>query len=134
MPKRILGSGWQFPIRLDKSDAIAMSSQEQKIAESISIILGTAKGERMMRPDFGCNIHEHTFSIINTATMTLIKSAVKQALVLWEPRIEVMKIDTSAKHVSAGKIEIAIDYRIRYTNTAHNLVYPFFLDTESTGR
>ena len=130
MPKRILGTGWAFPVSIDKHDAICLSHHEKKIAESILIILGTAKGERIMRPDFGCDIHDFAFSIVNTSVITQIKSAVKEALILWEPRIEVMTIHASTETLSEGFIGIDIHYRVRYTNTAHNLVFPFYLESE----
>ncbi len=130
MPKKILGSGWKFPISLDSQEDIAISHHEQKIKESITIILGTAKGERVMRPDFGCDIHEYSFSVINTSTLTLIKSAVKEALILWEPRIEVLGINTSTQSLSEGIVDIGILYKIRYTNTSHNVVYPFYLEAK----
>ena len=129
MPKAILGSGWQFPIALDREDSVAISRYEQKIKESIQIILGTAKGERVMRPTFGCNIHDYIFAVINATTLNRIKSAVKEALILWEPRIEVLAVRSSTRNASRGFIDIEIDYKVRYTNTAFNLVYPFFLDS-----
>lgn len=131
MPKRILGTGWAFPVSIDKHDAICLSHHEEKIAESIRIILGTAKGERIMRPDFGCDIHDFAFSIVNTSVITQLKSAVKEALVLWEPRIEVMTVHASTETLSEGFIGIDIQYRVRYTNTAHNLVFPFYLESEN---
>lgn len=129
-PKDILGSGWQFPVRMDKADAIAMSHHENKIKESIIIILSTAKGERVMRPDFGCGIHDYVFDVIETASLTLIRSSVEEALVIWEPRIEVLSVDAIPENIDQGRIDIRVEYRVLYTNTAHNLVYPFFLDTE----
>ena len=80
-----------------------------------------------MRPDFGCDIHDFAFSIINTSTLTMIKSAVQEALIIWEPRIEVIKVETSTEKINEGVLSISIDYRIRRTNTEHNLVYPFYL-------
>ena len=129
MPKKILGSGWQFPITLDGNDSVAMSHHEKKIRQSIMIILSTAKGERVMRPDFGCDIHDYVFDIIETSTLTLIKSSVEEALILWEPRIEVINVGTNTDRVSQGMVAIDLEYRVRYTNTTHNLVYPFYLDT-----
>lgn len=131
MPKSILGSGWQFPVVLGKDDAIAMSHHEQKIKESIMIILGTAKGERVMRPDFGCDIHDFVFSIVNTSALTRMENSVKEALILWEPRIEVLSVGTSTGKLSDGVIDIDIRYKVRYTNTAFNLVYPFYLESEA---
>jgi len=130
MPKRILGTGWKFPIGPDKTNTIALSQHEQKIKESIRIILGTAKGERIMRPDFGCDIQDRIFNVIDATTLTLIRSDVEDALILWEPRIEVEEVTPYTGEVSNGRIDIEVRYRILYTNTAHNLVYPFYLESE----
>ncbi|MGA1865661.1 MAG: GPW/gp25 family protein [bacterium] len=127
MAKEFLGSGCKYPILIDKRGGIALSRYEDKIRDSILIILTSAKGERVMRPDFGCDIHDFAFSIINTSTLTMIKSAVQEALILWEPRIEVIKVETSTEKINEGVLPISIDYRIRRTNTEHNLVYPFYL-------
>lgn len=129
MPKRILGSGWHFPIAFDRRDTIALAHHEEKIMQSIFIILGTAKGERVMRPDFGCEIHERIFNIIDASTLTLIRSDIKEALILWEPRIEVLAVTPDTMFLSEGRIDILVDYKVRYTNTAHNLVYPFYLQS-----
>ncbi len=131
MPKSILGRGWKFPVELGKDDTISVSEHEEKIKESIRIILGTAKGERVMRPDFGCDIHNFVFAVINTTTLTQMESAVKKALILWEPRIEVSSVNARPARVSEGIIDIEIHYKIRYTNTAYNLVYPFYLESEA---
>ncbi len=130
MPKRILGSGWKFPIGLDRRDSIAISQHEKKIEESDFIILGTAKGERVMRPEFGCDIHDQVFSVIDSATFTVIRTAVKEALILWEPRIEVLVVTPSTGGLQDGRIDIHVTYKVRYTNTDHNLVYPFYLESE----
>jgi phage baseplate assembly protein W len=130
MAKEFLGRGWKFPIRIGKRGGITPSEYEDKVRESILIILNTAKGERVMRPDFGCDIHEFVFSVINTSNLTLIESAVKEALVLWEPRIEVKSVKTSRDRINEGIIDIGIDYRIRTTNTEFNLVFPFFLESK----
>lgn len=131
MPKSILGRGWKYPVELGKDDTISVSQHEEKIKESIRIILGTAKGERVMRPDFGCDIHNFVFAVINTTTLTQMASSVKKALVLWEPRIEVSSVNARPTRVSDGIIDIEIKYKIRYTNTAFNLVYPFYLESEA---
>jgi phage baseplate assembly protein W len=130
MPKRILGSGWQFPIAIDGNKTVAVAYHEEKIKQSVFIILGTAKGERVMRPDFGCEIHERIFDVIDASTLTLIRSDIKEALVLWEPRIEVLDVTPDTSFLSEGRIDIQVTYKVRYTNTAHNLVYPFYLQAE----
>lgn len=127
MAENFLGTGWKFPIVKNDIGSVALSANEEKVRESISIILSTAKGERVMRPDFGCDIHEFVFSVINASRLTLIKSAVKEALILWEPRIEVLDVETSTEKIKEGVLYIQVDYKIRTTNTQHNLVYPFYL-------
>ncbi len=127
MSDKFFGRGWKFPITIDERGGIALSEYEKKIRESILIILSTAKGERVMRPDFGCDIHDFAFSVINTSTLTLIKSAVKEALLLWEPRIEVLDVETFTEKINDGILSIKINYKIRTTNTVFNMVYPFYL-------
>ncbi|RLB95241.1 MAG: baseplate protein [Deltaproteobacteria bacterium] len=127
MAKETLGVGWKFPCRINERGGVAVSLYEEKVKESIRIILGTAKGERVMRPEFGCGIHDFVFSTIDTSTLTLIRSSVKEALITWEPRIEVLDVDTSTERISEGLLMIRIDYRIRATNTEFNLVFPFYL-------
>jgi len=127
MGREFLGKGWTFPIAVDERGGISLSQYEQKIRQSILLILMTAKGERVMRPDFGCGIHDLVFSVINSSTLTLIQSGVREALVLWEPRIEVLAVEISKERLGDGILDIGINYRIRQTNTEFNLVYPFYL-------
>ena len=127
MAKEFLGKGWRFPVNVDADGQIAMSEHEQDIREAIRIILTTSKGERVMRPDFGCGIHDFVFASINTATLTLIESSVREALTLWEPRIELMNVGASTERIGEGVLLISIDYKVRTTNNQFNLVYPFYL-------
>lgn len=92
------------------------------------IILGTAKGERVMRPDFGCGINELVFAPNNTSTATLITFYIKEALLKWEPRIELLKVNAEADETEQNKLIITIDYMVKTTNTRDNLVYPFYLE------
>jgi len=126
--KEFFGKGWKFPVFVDDaSNSISGSEYEQSIRESILIILGTAKGERVMRPDFGCGIHDHVFDVVNVSTLGQIESSVKEALERWEPRIEIIDVNTSSHEIHDGKIAISIDYKVRTTNNEFNLVYPFYL-------
>ena len=125
MAKDFLGRGWKFPVSVSAAGEITMSAYEEDIKEAIWIILSTSKGERVMRPDFGCGIYEFVFAPINTATIGMIEASVHEALTLWEPRIELEKV--SVEHVEEGKLLIRIDYRVRSTNNEFNLVYPFYL-------
>lgn len=127
MTRDFLGKGWKFPVKTGLDGRIAMSQYEEDIKESIWIIIGTAKGERVMRPDFGCGIHDLVFAPINTATVTLIENSVREALTLWEPRIELISVEASTKKANEGELPVSIDYRVRTTNNRVNLVYPFYL-------
>jgi phage baseplate assembly protein W len=133
MSKAFLGRGWKFPVAVDTtSGRIAMSAYEQDIRESIRIILATAPGERLMRPDFGCGIHDLVFSTISRATVGLFESRVREAIIKWEPRVEIIAVEISTREASNGKLEIQLTCRVRDTNNEFNLVFPFYL-TEGTG-
>ena len=127
MAEEFLGIGWTFPIQPDDEGRISMSEYEKDIKEAIWIILSTVKGERVMRPDFGCGIHDFVFSVMNTATTTLISNSVKEALTIFEPRIQVTKVEVSTEAMAEGKLMINVEYRVRTTNNRFNLVYPFYL-------
>ena len=125
MTRTFLGTGWSFPVRTNSRGAIERATDETDIEESIRIILGTAKGERVMRPEFGCDVHDYAFAVVDTTTRTLISSSVREALTRWEPRISVERVDTSTAELDAGRLLVDIDYRVRTSNTRRNLVYPF---------
>lgn len=128
MKEKFLGTGWTFPVQPDEeTGGISMSSQDQDIEEALWIILSTRKGERVMRPDFGCGIHDFMFSVINTSTLALIETSVREALTLWEPRIEVSDVKISTEKVDVGQLVVNIDYKVRTTNNRFNLVYPFYI-------
>ena len=127
MTGEFLGTGWRFPVTTDRSGAIERATADADIRESIRLILTTAKGERVMRPDFGCGIHEFAFATVNTTTLSLVERTVEDALRRWEPRIEVEAVEASAAELSRGSLSISIDYRVRSTNTRANLVFPFYL-------
>jgi len=128
--KDIMGTGWSFPVRIDGRGGIALSKHENDIQESIRIIIGTAKGERRMRPDFGCEIHDLVFAPNNATTRGLAAHYIEDALGWWEPRIEVIDINTEPDPGNTGKLLITISYRIRATNDERNLVYPFYIVSE----
>jgi phage baseplate assembly protein W len=109
---------------------IAHSAYEKKVEESIYIILGTAKGERVMLPDFGCGIHDLVFSPNNASTNASVVQEVRTALVDYEPRIDVLDVDVEVSSDHANLLLIRISYRIRANNSMNNLVYPFYI-TES---
>ena len=127
MEREFLGTGWKYPVSVESNGSISSSSYEENIRESILLILGTAKGERLMRPEFGCSIHEYAYGTMDTLTRRMIENAVYEALVDWEPRIEVNEIKTLTEKAQEGKLLINIDYKVRRSNTQVNLVYPFYL-------
>lgn len=126
--KSYLGRGWSFPVRLrEKEGTIRFSEYERDVRESISIVLSTRKGERVMRPDFGCGIHNLVFEVINTATLTQIENDVRESLAEFEPRIDVSRVNADSGGGIDGKLLISIDYLIRGTNNQLNFVYPFYI-------
>ena len=130
----ILGKGWRFPIRqVARPDRppipapeIEASEEERKIREAIWIILATAPGERVMRPDFGCGIHRLVFAVNDAATIAEAVESVRAALIRWEPRIDVLDVD-AATSVRGEVLHLNVRYCVRTTNNFFNLVYPFYL-------
>ncbi len=133
MSSEFLGVGWKFPVAADgvEPDAvgpIAMAAYEQSIRQSIWLILATAPGERVMRPDFGCGVHDLVFAVNDAGTAGRVASEVRQALILWEPRIDLLRVDAGADPGEPSRLLIEIEYRVRSTNNRFNLVYPFYLE------
>ncbi len=122
-----LGRGWAFPVGVGLDDEVALVADADDIRQSIRLILETDPGERVMRPDFGAGLRRLVFEPINMATLTLVRHRVEEALVAWEPRIDVQDVVVSAEDAASGRLNIRIDYTIRATNTFYNLVYPFYL-------
>lgn len=126
---KFLGVGWGFPVvRAVSDNRLALAEYEESVKESIRIILSTAKGERVMRPDFGCGIYELVFAPNSAATRGLAESHVREALLLWEPRIEILQVKVTAAGALQEQLVIGIDYRVRSTDNRFNLVYPFYLE------
>jgi phage baseplate assembly protein W len=123
----ILGAGLRFPLGADHRGALAMARGEDDIEQAIWIVLGTAPGERPMRPEFGCDVHDFVFETVDAATVGRIEGAIRGALDRWEPRIEVLGVDFDLAGTTEGKLSITISYRVRATNTKRNLVYPFYV-------
>lgn len=132
MPAKFLGVGWYAPLSLDGKERegrpIATAGYEDSVRQSIRIILSTAKGERVMRPDFGCGIHDLVFAVNDSATRGLAEYEVREALRRWEPRLEVLDVKATATGVRGEQLSISIDYRVRVTDNRFNLVYPFYLE------
>jgi phage baseplate assembly protein W len=124
--KAFLGKGWAFPIQASPSGELTQAAYEEDVRQAVLIILGTAQGERVMRPDFGAGLCELTFEPINTTTMALVRQRVEHALITWEPRIDEVEVQIRAEPPQ-GRLMVEIRYRVRATNTFYNLVYPFYL-------
>jgi Bacteriophage baseplate protein W len=121
-----LGSGWSFPVE-PVAGGLTFAHDEQKIEEAILVILGTARGERVMRPDFGSRLRDLVFAPLNTSTTALVAKAVTDALVKWEPRIDVLSVRPDDTAGDPAMLVVNVEYRVRATNSIFNLVYPFYL-------
>ena len=122
-----IGRGIMFPMRVDQSGAIALTDGAHDLGSSIRMVLATAPGERLMRPNFGCRIWELMFEPINANTIGLMGVAVREALGQWEPRIDVDDVSVSPDDTADGRVNIEVRYRVRATNDHRNLVYPFYV-------
>jgi phage baseplate assembly protein W len=125
MARDFLGIGWKFPLQVTPAGRIAQARYEQRIEEAVLLILSTARGERVMLPEFGCGIHDLTFSPNTPGARSAIVDAVRTALVKFEPRIDVLEVETEAQ--GENLLLIRINYRIRANNAIGNLVYPFYI-------
>jgi hypothetical protein len=124
---KYLGVGWKFPLQVDARGRIAGAAYEQRIEESIYIILSTSPGERVMQPEFGCGIHDMVFAPNNAATMGLVADRVQKSLVRFEQRINVLSVNVESAPEQPNLLLIRIDYRVRANNAFGNLVYPFYV-------
>ena len=125
--KSFLGTGWGFPPQFDNNAAqVGMLSDEEDIQSSLEILLSTRLGERVMRPDYGCNLDELVFEPLTTTFKTYIKDLISTAILYYEPRIEVNKIDLDDTGELDGRILIVIDYTVSATNSRFNFVFPFY--------
>jgi phage baseplate assembly protein W len=125
--RTFLGTGWSFPIALDAAGEIATAAGDEDVHQAVRIVLGTALGERAMRPAYGAGLEALVYEPLNTATIALARHRVEQALIRYEPRIDVLGVSAEAHARESGRLDIAIDYRVRATNAFYNLVYPFYL-------
>lgn len=127
--KGFLGVGWKFPIEVDEmTGRIRMSGYEDDIKESIEIIMKTRKGERMMRPDFGCGLSNYVFETIDDSAIARMEQEVSEALIIWEPRIKDIRVKVTRSEEYEGRMDIAVSYAVRSTNNLFNMVYPYYLN------
>jgi phage baseplate assembly protein W len=122
-----VGSGLAFPMRLDATGNVALVAGEREIEQSIALILCTAPGERPMRPEFGCRIHDYVFAPADATTAGLVAYEVRQSLLRWEPRIEVTDVVVTPDPYDSGILLVDVRYSIRSTNDPRNLVFPFYV-------
>jgi phage baseplate assembly protein W len=125
--KAFLGVGWAFPLSLAADREVATAAHEEDVREAILIILGTRRNERVMRPDFGAGLEDFVFESMDTTTRETLKRRVREALIDWEPRIDVESVEVRAEP-QLGRMLVDLRYRVRATNTHYNLVYPFYLE------
>lgn len=128
MQDDLIGRGWNFPVKPGPLGQLAFNGGEEKIRQSIWIILSTAPGERQMRPDFGCGIHDLVFEPNTAALRGLVQQKVRESLTRYEPRIDVTDVRVETPPEQRNYLLIRVDYRIRTNNSFFNLVYPFFLN------
>jgi Bacteriophage baseplate protein W len=129
--KDFLGRGLKFPVGVDATGRIALSEYEDDISEALRIILLTSKGERVMGPDFGASLHDFVFESMSATTIGRVQAAVTDALIEWEPRIQVLKVNVEPEQGEIGKLLVEIDYKVRATNNRFNLVFPFYLKEQA---
>lgn len=124
----LIGRGWAFPVRRERvSGQVALVTGEQEIRQAILMILGTARGERVLRPEFGCRIHEMVFASSDTTSIGLAAYHIEQALGMWEPRIRVIEVTVQPQDRGDAQLWlIQVRYEIKATLDQRSLVYPFY--------
>ncbi|WP_424639596.1 GPW/gp25 family protein [Embleya sp. AB8] len=133
MSGRFIGRGWGFPLRVGPTGGIGMVERDREIEEAIRLVLGTAPGERPMRPEFGCGIHDYVFATGDGATAGRIAHETRVALERWEPRIEVTDVLIALDSIDEGTLYIDVRYLVRATNDVRNLVFPFYTIPSAAG-
>ena len=128
--KNFLGSGLNFPLRANARGELALVSNEEDVEQAIRIILSTRPGERVMRPTFGCRAHELLFEPASPSTISLLQEYVREALILWEPRIEVLGVDVTLDEGGVGALLAEIQYTVKATHDTRSIVHPFYIAEE----
>lgn len=123
-----LGRGWSFPPYFSKAQrGVYTTADEDDIRCSLEILLSTTIGERFLQPQYGCNLDAYVFEAMNATVQTSIKLTVKNAIQLYESRINLLGVELGLASLNEGRVDIIIDYAIAGTNSRFNLVYPFYL-------
>ena len=124
-----LGKGWKFPPQIDYATGrIKTVSEEEVIAEAVRVLLLTAKGERVMRPDFGCGLQRYVFSQMDYGTLRSMEREITDAIIAWEPRVVEPEAQVEIDHLSEGYVTITVSYIVRTTNNPYNLVFPYYIN------
>jgi phage baseplate assembly protein W len=127
MDRAFLGRGWSFPPTFDRNLAsVDMLEQEADIASSLEILLSTAQGERVMLPQYGCNLEELVFESLDTRMKTLMADKVESAILYHEPRIELESVRLDDSREIEGVVLIEVSYRVKATNSRFNFVFPYY--------
>jgi phage baseplate assembly protein W len=125
--KEFLGRGWAFPVHAGPDGEISAVAFDEDVHQAVRLVLGTDPGERVMRPEFGSGLRALVFEPLTATTRALVQHRVEQALVRWEPRIDIVDVSVRLQTGAEAAVLVAVDYRVRATNTFYNLVYPFYL-------
>lgn len=125
--REFLGKGWRFPVAVNLTGGISSSAYEENVRESMFIILGTAPGERLNRPEFGCRVHDLMFAPNNYVTAALAEHYCEEALLKFEPRVRNVQVKAAPSRQEPNRLDIRISYMVGDTNNQRNLVYPFYL-------
>jgi len=132
--EEFVGSGWAaFPMRTDATGSIALVTKQDEIEEAMRVILATAPGERPMRPEFGCRINEYVFAPMNATTAGQVANEVRNALLRWEPRVNIVDVDVRPHPDDRSILLISVQYTIKHSNDPRNLVFPFYVIPEEEG-
>ncbi len=124
-----LGMGWSFPPKFNRDvGGIETVFDEEDIHQSLEILFSTRPGERLMQPDFGCELSQFLFEEVSQSLITAIRGIISDAIISHEPRIKLNNVDISESETTSGLLLISIDYTIRSTNSRFNLVYPFYVN------
>ena len=124
-----IGRGWSFPPEFNAiKGEVEMTEDEADINASLRILLGTTAGERFLRPKYGLNLQEMLFEPLNVTNITLLKDRISTNILIYEPRIKLIKLDIDDRYLSDGRALVQLEYMIRANNSRFNLVYPYFLN------
>ena len=130
MANDIVGSGWTFPPRIDSQGGISLTNDRSEIDQAILIILSTSLGQRVMRPTFGCRLHELVFAPNDNNTAARARRFVEEAIGMWEPRIRIVSVNVGPDPNEASLLLIEVEYQLKATHDRRSLVYPFYLIPE----